>query len=315
MESLGKENTTSLHDRYESISEEADSLSPESAEVRSVTHDHGFLMRNDGWTVKDDFILISSIAHAGDIDFIAKTVKFSKKYTTAELEKRWFDLMYDEELNGQAKKRFSQRIESLDRLQNQIPISLAEKFLLNSVSHPELEDMERMLDEHPSLGGFHASRNPQQLMDQHAILSLSNCEEPRLASFDQRISSEQSTEMDALGYPLSFSIDDIAENSSMPRVYLKGKLTNYPITHDRVIIGRSTRLHKVDVDLSASVIARRQALLTGDSYNEYKIKNTGRRPMIVDGKSLLEGNYTSITYNSIIEIAHIRLIFKCRDSH
>lgn len=97
--------------------------------------------------------------------------------------------------------------------------------------------------------------------------------------------------------------------------YLKGKNAVFPILHDRVLIGRSTSMWKADVNLSeegpASIIARKQAILSRDAQNEYKIKNTGRRPMIVDAKVLLEGDYTIIHDYSVIEIAYIRLVFKC----
>ncbi|GMS85289.1 hypothetical protein PENTCL1PPCAC_7464, partial [Pristionchus entomophagus] len=133
---------------HDGLCEEADSFSRQSSGMASVAHDHGFLpSRSEEWTVEDDVILISSIINAGDIDFIAKTVKFSKKYTISQLEKRWFDLLYDEEINSQAKKRLSQCMDGIEKLQKQIPLSLAETFMMNefSATHPTWDDFERLL--------------------------------------------------------------------------------------------------------------------------------------------------------------------------
>lgn len=284
--------------------------------------------------------------------------KFSQNYTVTELEKRWFDLMYDDQINARAKFRLSRCSPDLiDRMevgcllgiswraftfQSRVPLSLSEKFVLEDRSLVQLADAQKLMMENPA--AFQYARTPQQLIDQSHILNMwvslrrlychklcivllgskisnfkwsnivlrakSRRKSARFVPFDVRLarpSSHTSEESDT---------DEIRPIRVMPELpYLKGKNAVFPILHDRVLIGRSTSTWKADVNLSeegpASIIARKQAILSCDAQNEYKIKNTGRRPMIVDAKVLLEGDYTIIHHYSVIEIAYIRLVFIC----
>ncbi|KAF8367622.1 mcrs-1 [Pristionchus pacificus] len=286
-------------------------LPPEDSGGVSNYTNHGQASSREKWPVEDDITLISSVIHSGDIDFISKAAKFSQKYTVTELEKRWFDLMYDDQINARAKFRLSRCSPDLiDRMESRVPLSLSEKFVLEDRSLVQIADAQKLMLENPA--AFQYARTPQQLIDQSHILNMAKSRRTnsRFVPFDVRLarpSSYTSEEADP---------EDIRPLRAMPeKPYLKGKNAVFPILHDRVLIGRSTSMWKADVNLSeegpASIIARKQAILSRDAQNEYKIKNTGRRPMIVDAKVLLEGDYTIIHDYSVIEIAYIRLVFKC----
>ncbi|MFH4980873.1 hypothetical protein AB6A40_007582 [Gnathostoma spinigerum] len=112
---------------------------------------------------------------------------------------------------------------------------------------------------------------------------------------------------------------------------LKGRVVRYIMRGDRILIGRSTDKHQVDVNLAlegpAAQISRKQALLKCMHNNhgiagrggaeedqntvatmEVVISNVGKRPMFVDGKTIENGSKARISNNSIIEIAHVRLM-------
>lgn len=95
---------------------------------------------------------------------------------------------------------------------------------------------------------------------------------------------------------------------------LRGRMVKYMIKSDRTTIGRASAGLGVDIDLSlegpAGKIARKQAVLTRNlSTNIFTIRNTGKRPIIVDGKTLLEGNSSALDRCSLIEMAHMKLVF------
>ncbi|VDK48218.1 unnamed protein product [Anisakis simplex] len=99
---------------------------------------------------------------------------------------------------------------------------------------------------------------------------------------------------------------------------LKGRLMRYAIRGKRVLIGRNTAKHEVDVNLKlegpAARISRKQALLkchTDESTGSVQcfINNVGKRPIFVDGKTVLEGSKARVFNNSVIEVANIRLVF------
>ena len=100
---------------------------------------------------------------------------------------------------------------------------------------------------------------------------------------------------------------------------LEGRTHTYPVRGDKIVVGRAGkgREGRADVDLCAEgpcrAIARRQALISRSATGgRYTLQNTGRRVMYVDGKMLTEGDCTTLAPNSIIEMAHIRLVFRCK---
>lgn len=63
----------------------------------------------------------------------------------------------------------------------------------------------------------------------------------------------------------------------------------------------------------AARISRKQALLKcwmdeSSGPAQFFISNVGKRPIFVDGKTLLEGSKARVCNNSVIEVAHVRLV-------
>uniref|UniRef100_A0A1I7XED9 FHA domain-containing protein n=1 Tax=Heterorhabditis bacteriophora TaxID=37862 RepID=A0A1I7XED9_HETBA len=96
---------------------------------------------------------------------------------------------------------------------------------------------------------------------------------------------------------------------------LRGRVVRYVIRSDRVVLGRSTPKVKAEVNLAmegpALKVSRKQAVIERQpATGEFMITNLGRRPIFVDGKSLIQNGKTHLVDNSIIQIALIRLVFR-----
>lgn len=111
---------------------------------------------------------------------------------------------------------------------------------------------------------------------------------------------------------------------------LKGRCVQYKLNKDRVLIGRTTRKHRVDVNLTlegpSARISRKQvcwyffeygiqAILKLGDNREIFLHNIGKRPIFVDGKSLLQGDKMRLENNGLIEISCIRLLFQRNDHY
>ncbi|KAL4716546.1 hypothetical protein ACJJTC_010210 [Scirpophaga incertulas] len=94
---------------------------------------------------------------------------------------------------------------------------------------------------------------------------------------------------------------------------LRGRLVRYLMRSREISVGRSTRDHIVDVDLSlegpAAKISRKQASIRLRNSGDFFMSSEGKRPIFVDGRPILQGNKAKINHNSIIEIAGLRFVF------
>ncbi|XP_015120989.1 microspherule protein 1 isoform X2 [Diachasma alloeum] len=94
---------------------------------------------------------------------------------------------------------------------------------------------------------------------------------------------------------------------------LKGKLVKYCMKSEEITIGRSTKDHSVDVDLTlegpARKVSRRQATIRMRSNGDFFLCSEGKRPVFVDGRPILAGNKFKLKNNSIIEVASFQCVF------
>lgn len=94
---------------------------------------------------------------------------------------------------------------------------------------------------------------------------------------------------------------------------LRGRLVRYLMRSREITVGRSTKDHNVDVDLSlegpAWKVSRRQGTIRLRNNGDFFLSSEGKRPIFVDSRPILAGNKIKLNNNSVIEIAGLRFIF------
>ncbi|XP_028164317.1 microspherule protein 1 [Ostrinia nubilalis] len=94
---------------------------------------------------------------------------------------------------------------------------------------------------------------------------------------------------------------------------LRGRLVRYLMRSREIAVGRSTRDHTIDVDLSlegpAAKVSRKQATIRLRNSGDFFMSSEGKRPIFVDGRPILQGNKVKLNHNSVIEIAGLRFVF------
>lgn len=94
---------------------------------------------------------------------------------------------------------------------------------------------------------------------------------------------------------------------------LKGRCVSFDIRKSRVLIGRATQKHGIDVNLSyegpTASISRRQCLLKIESSGRSFLYTIGNASVYVDRRLVRKNSHTELHHNSMIEIGPIRLLF------
>jgi len=94
---------------------------------------------------------------------------------------------------------------------------------------------------------------------------------------------------------------------------LRGRLVRYLMRSREITLGRATKDNPIDVDLAlegpAWKISRRQGVIKLRNNGEFYIANEGKRPIYIDGKSILTNNKQKLNNNSVVEISCLRFIF------
>lgn len=94
---------------------------------------------------------------------------------------------------------------------------------------------------------------------------------------------------------------------------LRGRLVRYLMRSREITVGRSTKDHNVDVDLTlegpAWKVSRRQGTIRLRNNGDFFLSSEGKRPIFVDSRPILAGNKMKLNNNSVIEIAGLRFIF------
>ncbi|KAK3909517.1 Microspherule protein 1 [Frankliniella fusca] len=141
--------------------------------------------------------------------------------------------------------------------------------------------------------------------------------EQELAIADRRAKKEIRTLENELGrwQVLVDSVTGInpPEFDNQTLAVLRGRLVRYLMRSREITLGRSTRDHSVDVDLSlegpAWKVSRRQGTIRLRNNGDFFISSEGKRPIHVDGRPILQGNKYRLNNNSVVEIAGLRFIF------
>lgn len=87
---------------------------------------------------------------------------------------------------------------------------------------------------------------------------------------------------------------------------------------DQITVGRSTKDHNVDVDLSlegpAWKISRRQGTIRLRNNGDFFLSSEGKRPIFVDSRPILAGNKMKLNNNSVIEVLNhsLALLYKTK---
>ncbi|XP_046825251.1 microspherule protein 1 isoform X2 [Vespa crabro] len=86
---------------------------------------------------------------------------------------------------------------------------------------------------------------------------------------------------------------------------LRGRLVRYLMRSREITVGRSTKDHNVDVDLSlegpAWKVSRRQGTIRLRNNGDFFLSSEGKRPIFVDSRPILAGNKIKLNNNSVIE--------------
>ncbi|VDO76338.1 unnamed protein product [Heligmosomoides polygyrus] len=121
------------------------------------------------WTAADDVALVTAATHVHDLRVAYGSIKFSRPYSLEDIEERWYQLMYDDTLSRQAKKRMNELpLEEILRIQSRTPFTMREEDLLRgldlgNMSCPDRAMMEDLIKKYPE--DFHSARTPQSLLD------------------------------------------------------------------------------------------------------------------------------------------------------
>uniref|UniRef100_A0A914ZVY9 Microspherule protein N-terminal domain-containing protein n=1 Tax=Parascaris univalens TaxID=6257 RepID=A0A914ZVY9_PARUN len=312
------------------------------------------------WTATDDMTLIVAVTHTNSLKAVRAGVTFSRPFTLAEIEERWYELLYDEAVSSIARRRMQDLpVETIRAIQSKTVFNVREEQILARVASTaanQASTFEQLLRDHR--GSFHDARTPEVLLEHwrqmrlwHLLVDQSGT--PPFEKASDSTFVERSTDF-SMASDWQLTMDECRTASAVSRTdrelnewnsskwacsrvrveavsgvwneaqmgegvwaVLKGRVTRYEIRAKRVLIGRSTAKHEVDVNLAlegpAARISRKQALLkcsvdesTGSA--EFFISNVGKRPMFVDGKTIVEGSKARVCNNSVIEVAHVRLV-------
>ncbi|XP_059048161.1 microspherule protein 1 [Achroia grisella] len=94
---------------------------------------------------------------------------------------------------------------------------------------------------------------------------------------------------------------------------LRGRLVRYLMRSREIAVGRNTRDHTIDVNLSlegpAAKVSRKQATIRLRNSGDFFMSSEGKRPIFVDGRPVLQGNKVKLNHDSVIEIAGLRFVF------
>uniref|UniRef100_A0A183CKZ6 MCRS_N domain-containing protein n=1 Tax=Globodera pallida TaxID=36090 RepID=A0A183CKZ6_GLOPA len=135
----GKSSTKSVSTamKTESVPSDAQSLTPSVGTLGALA-DIGDGLDGDKLSVSAVSPRTAMNEFAGekvsDLNVVYNQMKFSKRYSLAEIEERWYDLLYDEQTSNLARKRMEQITkEKIRAIQSKIPFSHEEEHLIRKI--------------------------------------------------------------------------------------------------------------------------------------------------------------------------------------
>lgn len=239
------------------------------------------------WTVADDLALLTAVAHVQCIRFIHNSLTFSRKFTFSDVEERYCQLMFDEEISKSAKvrldampHRLKAQIEArtpFTRNEERTLMELAENQLKNA--RKERQDVENhtvltILHFKKILDGnrqsFHKSRTPQVLSDHYRRIKGYRSEQGNNYNWQALEALTDGNTMDFdINAPLQAARSRYAAISRRPALsgilnrfktsgsvpdnaiaMINGQFLQYAMTGKSVTMGRASLNEKIDIDLS-----------------------------------------------------------------
>ncbi|XP_013188702.1 microspherule protein 1 [Amyelois transitella] len=224
---------------------------------------------------------------------------------------------------------------------------------LPSTSHPELEKFQELLEQNPNvfyqsrtakslMAHWQLLKQYQLLPDQTVqpvpknpgdkVLSFSDAEETmndselpdykedgvdvemqmadRIEKKEIRLLENSLSRWQVLVQSVAGGSMELDKNTL---AVLRGRLVRYLMRSREIAVGRSTRDHTIDVNLSlegpAAKVSRKQATIRLRNSGDFFMSSEGKRPIFVDGRPVLQGNKVKLNHNSVIEIAGLRFVF------
>ncbi|KAJ0182688.1 hypothetical protein K1T71_002057 [Dendrolimus kikuchii] len=224
---------------------------------------------------------------------------------------------------------------------------------LASNSHPAVEKFQELLDQNPhvfypsrtakTLMSHWQLLKQYQLLPDQTVLPLPKNQTDKILTFsdaEESINDSELPDYKEDGIDIDMQIADRIEKkdirlleNSLSRwqvlvqsvadgnteldkntlAVLRGRLVRYLMRSREIAVGRSTRDHPIDVDLSlegpAAKVSRKQATIRLRNSGDFFMSSEGKRPIFVDGRPILQGNKVKLNHNSVIEIAGLRFVF------
>ncbi|KAK6106291.1 N-terminal region of micro-spherule family protein [Brugia pahangi] len=252
------------------------------------------------WTALDDVALITAVTRVSSLAAVHGAVRFSRPFTRAEIEERWYELLYDEVVSNVAKRRIADlSVETISAVQSRTVFTVEEEELLSAIpsatTGTDLAVFEQVLERNKE--AFHHARtayvlqqhwlemkNWDLLQDQrkasNRVLDFAEIEQSLEwnGGWDRHISFEETrlckaavlTERAWLDWEKIHveAVSGISDDSQMSEGVwgvLKGRVVRYLLRGETILIGRNTQFHNVDINLAlegpVATISRKQAIL------------------------------------------------------
>uniref|UniRef100_A0A915LGR7 Microspherule protein N-terminal domain-containing protein n=1 Tax=Meloidogyne javanica TaxID=6303 RepID=A0A915LGR7_MELJA len=227
------------------------------------------------WTPEDDIALIAAVTHVADLWIVYTQMRFSRRYTLEQIEERWYELLYDEESSLIAKRRMEQmEKQKIISIQERIPFSLSEENLLrqipSSTPQPISSILSKILEQNRDTT-FHYARTTFDLYSLGSSTDVNNGQqlpmdvEERQFTRNAAICERETKEWEGAAVLVSNIIGIMPSEPIMSPETVGlfcGRCTTFDVRKERVLIGRSTKRHNVEVNLTlegpTSYISRKQ---------------------------------------------------------
>ncbi|ESO06260.1 hypothetical protein HELRODRAFT_131960, partial [Helobdella robusta] len=340
--SLSKQSLVDTNSKPSFSFERDQSVSAAAVVVPQKSGKHGL-----SWDPEDDLLLILSVHQTCDLNTVYIGVKFSRYFTLNEIKERWYSLLYNSSISRSSLQAIKElHPNHVTKIQRSILFTKSEEKLLCTIPsdpNPSIGSFEKLLQSNQDV--FFCGRtakclyNHWLLMKEYDLLPVNEGKlclatlnsvhviyyiPSELLFWD----NENRKEISALKYDvlqienfLSKHNKNISclEFRSDVRAIIKGRVIQFEMLSDKILVGRNSKLQSVDVDLSlegpAHKISRRHFLIKTipassgeDKKNaqgvglKFKLTNLSKKPVYVDKQIIIQNSSTYLRNGSDIEV-------------